>query len=180
MMLIFSLHKSLSSQYKADLQRLDFISKGEKAVKRLAKNDTCPFCGGSVDTHDESYNVAIQAETKRIVFLNSVIALMLYEYFNLDDVFIKPDILKIDTPLLGFDENEDGIQGAMLKNGLYQYFINHKGNGQIIIIDNLNVMPDIDLQAAGAKVTTYHKDEKDGHVYGFMPSWRKDLPKETE
>ena len=45
---------------------------------------------------------------------------------------------------------------------------------------NLNVMPDIDLQAAGAKVTTYYKDEKDGHVYGFMPSWRKDLPKETE
>ena len=73
----------------------------------------------------------------------------------------------------------DGIQGATLKNGLYQYFINHKGEGQVIIVDNLNVMPDIDLQAAGAKVTTYHKDEKDGHVYGFMLSWRKDLPKET-
>ena len=113
-------------------------------------------------------------------FLNSVIALMLYEYFNSDDVFIKPGILMIDTPLLGFDENEDGTQGATLKNGLYQYFINHKGNGQIIIVDNLNVMPDIDLQAAGAKVTTYYKDEKDGHVYGFMPSWRKDLPKEAE
>lgn len=113
-------------------------------------------------------------------FLNSVIALMLYEYFNSDDVFIKPGILMIDTPLLGFDENEDGTQGATLKNGLYQYFINHKGNGQIIIVDNLNVMPDIDLQVAGAKVTTYYKDEKDGHVYGFMPSWRKDLPKETE
>lgn len=86
----------------------------------------------------------------------------------------------IDTPLLGFDENEDGIQGATLKNGLYQYFINHKGAGQVIIVDNLNVMPDIDLQAAEAKVTTYHKGEKDCHVYGFMPSWRKDLPKETE
>lgn len=113
-------------------------------------------------------------------FFNSVIALMLYEYFNSDEVFIKPGILMIDTPLLGFDENEDGIQGETLKNGLYQYFINHKGAGQVIIVDNLNVMPDIDLQAAGAKVTTYHKDEKDGHVYGFMPSWRKDLPKETE
>lgn len=56
-------------------------------------------------------------------FLNSVIALMLYEYFNSDNVFIKPGILMIDTPLLGFDENEDGIQGASLKNGLYQYFI---------------------------------------------------------
>lgn len=323
-------YKSLASQYKADLQRLDFIAKGEKAVKGLPANDTCPFCGGPIESHDESYNAAIQAETKRIVselavivatensvreeqvgisknieeltkrkieiseaiaertlkindyrtnlqrfrdytklqsgidfvneqlqtlgqkkvselqkkknpplyhakkefeelvgtefndllnkilkecnyragyaswdfktfdilmdgvskeedqgkgyrsFLNSVIALMLYEYFNSDDVFIKPGILMIDTPLLGFDENEDGIQGATLKNGLYQYFINHKGEGQIIIVDNLNVMPDIDLQAAGAKVTTYHKDEKDGHVYGFMPSWRKDLPKETE
>lgn len=78
------------------------------------------------------------------------------------------------------DEKEDGIQGAMLKNGLYQYFINHKGNGQIIIVNNLNVMPDIDLQAVGARVTTYYKNEKDGHVYGFMPNWRKDLPKETE
>ena len=24
-----------------------------------------------------------------------------------------------------------------------------------------------------------YKDERDGHTYGFMPSWRKDLPKET-
>lgn len=79
---------------------------------------------------------------------------------NSDDVFIKPGILMIDTPLLGFDENEDGIQGATLKNRLYQYFINHKGEGQVIIVDNLNVMPDIDLQDAGAKVTTYHKDRK--------------------
>ena len=37
---------------------------------------------------------------------------------------------------------------------------------------------DIDFKAKGINVVTYHKDEKDGHVYGFMPSWRKDLPKE--
>ena len=87
--------------------------------------------------------------------MNSVIVLMFYEYFNSDDVFIKSGILMIDTLLLGFDENEDGIQWDILKNGLDQYFINHKGEGQIIIVDNLNVMPNIDLQAAGAKVTTY-------------------------
>ena len=49
---------------------------------------------------------------------------------------------------------ENGIQGATLKSGLYQYFINHKGKGQIIIVDNLNVMLDIDLQATGTRVTT--------------------------
>lgn len=323
-------YETLISQYKADLQRLDFISKGEKVVKGLPANGVCPFCGGEIHAEeDDSYVEAINAEIRRIAseltviaateknvreeqeeikrsieelhirrnevnrvpdeknreiqnyrtglerfrdyttiqngisfvneqlevlgkkkiselqkqknpplyhakdefheevgngfdlllnsilkecnyrsvgyaswdfkrfdilmdgvpksedqgkgyrsFLNSVVALMLYDYFNRDGVYIKPGILMIDTPLLGFDENEDGFEGETIKNGLYQYFINHQGDGQIIIVDNLNVIPDIDFAAKGINVITYHKDEKNGHVYGFMPSWRKDLPKE--
>ena len=41
-------YESLISQYKADLQRLDFISKGEQAVRGMPSNDVCPFCGGEV------------------------------------------------------------------------------------------------------------------------------------
>lgn len=323
-------YETLISQYKADLQRLDFISKGEKVVKGLPANGVCPFCGGEIHAEeDDSYVEAINAEIRRIAseltviaateknvreeqeeikrsieelhirrnevnrvldeknreiqnyrtglerfrdyttiqngisfvneqlevlgkkkiselqkqknpplyhakdefheevgnsfdlllnsilkecnyrsvgyaswdfkrfdilmdgvpksedqgkgyrsFLNSVVALMLYGYFNRDGVYIKPGILMIDTPLLGFDENEDGFEGETIKNGLYQYFINHQGDGQVIIVDNLNVIPDIDFAAKGINVITYHKDEKNGHVYGFMPSWRKDLPKE--
>ena len=325
-------YESLISQYKADLQRLDFISKGEQAVTGLPANGICPFCGGQLhpDVY-EGYVEAIDAEIKRIAselavivatensvrdeqesirqsiddlqlrraavnkalddknrevqsyryglqrfkdytrlqtginfvndqleilgkkkvselqkqknpplyhakqefeeevgtgfnvilnrilkecnyrsvgyaswdfstfdilmdgvpksedqgkgyrsFLNSVVALMLYEYFNTDDVFIKPGFLMIDTPLLGFDENEDAFEGDTIKRGLYQYFIDHQGEGQVIIVDNLNVIPeDIDFQAHGINVVTYHKDEKDGHIYGFLPSWRKDLPKES-
>lgn len=325
-------YESLISQYKADLQRLDFISKGEQAVKDLPTNGVCPFCGGELHPKgDDSYAEAINAEIKRIAselavivatednvrdeqktiqksikelqerrseiidaldeknqeiqnyrsglqrfkdyttlqsgidfvndqltilgekkvaelkkkknpplyhakqefeeevgtgfskllnkilkecnyrsagyaswdfstfdilmdgvpksedqgkgyrsFLNSVVALMLYEYFNKDDVFVKPGFLMIDTPLLGFDENEEEFDGETIKNGLYQYFLNHPGNGQVIIVDNLNVIPqNIDFKAKGVNVITYYKDEKDGHVYGFMPSWRKDLPKES-
>lgn len=323
-------YETLISQYKADLQRLDFISKGEKVVKGLPANGVCPFCGGEIHAEeDDSYVEAINAEIRRIAseltviaateknvreeqeeikrsieelhirrnevnrvlneknreiqnyrtglerfrdyttiqngisfvneqlevlgkkkiselqkqknpplyhakdefheevgngfdlllnsilkecnyrsvgyaswdfkrfdilmdgvpksedqgkgyrsFLNSVVVLMLYDYFNRDGVYIKPGILMIDTPLLGFDENEDGFEGETIKNGLYQYFINHRGDGQVIIVDNLNVIPDIDFAAKGINVITYHKDEKNGHVYGFMPSWRKDLPKE--
>ena len=325
-------YESLISQYKADLQRLDFISKGEQAVTGLPANGICPFCGGQLhpDVY-EGYVEAIDAEIKRIASelavivatensvrdeqesirqsiddlqlrraavnkalddknreiqsyryglqrfkdytrlqtginfvndqleilgkkkvselqkqknpplyhakqefeeevgtgfnvilnrilkecnyrsvgyaswdfstfdilmdgvpksedqgkgyrscLNSVVALMLYEYFNTDDVFIKPGFLMIDTPLLGFDENEDAFEGDTIKRGLYQYFIDHQGEGQVIIVDNLNVIPeDIDFQAHGINVVTYHKDEKDGHIYGFLPSWRKDLPKES-
>ena len=325
-------YESLISQYKADLQRLDFISKGEQAIKGLPENGVCPFCGGELHPEeDDSYMEAINAEIRRIAseltviaatennvreeqgsirrnieelnvrraevnealndknrriqdyksglqrfkdyttlqngidfvndqleslgkkkeaemqkqknpplyhakqefkeevgtgfsvllnrilkecnyrnagyaswdfktfdilmdgvpksedqgkgyrsFLNSVVAQMLYEYFNSDDVFIKPGFLMVDTPLLGFDENEDAFGDNTIKNGLYQYFINHQGDGQIIIVDNLNVIPeDIDFKAKGVNVVTYHKDEKDGHIYGFMPSWRKDLPKES-
>ena len=325
-------YESLISQYKADLKRLDFISKGEQTVKELPENGVCPFCGGELHAEeDERYIEAINAEIRRIAseltviaatetsvreeretiqksikelqirrdevnkalndksseiqqyrsslqrfkdyttlqtgidfvndqlavlgqkkiselkkqknpplyhakqefeekvgtgfnvllnnilkecnyrnagyaswdfnvfdilmdgvpksedqgkgyrsFLNSVVALMLYEYFNSDDVFIKPGFLMVDTPLLGFDENESGFGGKTIKNGLYQYFINHQGGGQIIIVDNLNVIPeDIVFKAKGINVITYHKDEKDGHTYGFMPSWRKDLPKES-
>ena len=104
---------------------------------------------------------------------------MLYEYFNRDGVYIKPGFLMIDTPLLGLDENEDEFDGETVKTGLYQYFINYQGEGQIIIVDNLNMVPkDIDFKGKSINVITYHKDEKDGHIYGFMPSWRKDLPKE--
>lgn len=330
--LLLDRYKSLISQYKADLQRLDFISKGEQIVKELPQNGVCPFCGGELHPEDDdSYLEAINAEIKRIAseltiiaatetsvheeqetirknieelmvrrtevnksldeknreiqnyqsdlqrfkdytslqigikfvndqlavlgqkkiselqkqknpplyhakqefeekvgngfntllnnilkecnyhnagyaswdfndfdilmdgvpksedqgkgyrsFLNSVIALMLYEYFNSDEVFIKPGFLMVDTPLLGFDENENEFSNNTIKNGLYQYFINHQGSGQVIVVDNLNVIPEeIDFKAKGVNVITYHKDEKEGHIYGFMPSWRKDLPKES-
>ena len=68
-------YESLISQYKADLQRLDFISKGEQAVKGLPENGVCPFCGGELHTEDDdSYLEAINAEIKRIASELTVIA----------------------------------------------------------------------------------------------------------
>lgn len=324
-------YESLISQYKADLQRLDFISKGEKAVQELPSNDVCPFCGGEVHPEENvNFMEAINAEIKRIAseltviaatvksveeeqagiranivefetrrsdltsalvkknntvqnykvslqryrdyttlqngidfvngqleelgkkridelkpkknlpqyhpkkefeeevgtnftnllnkilkechyrlfgytswdfkhfdihvdgepksddqgqgfrsFLNSVVAIMLYEYFNKDDVYIRPGFLMIDTPLLGLDEDNEGLDKETIRSGLYEYFLNHQGEGQMIVVDNLNAVPNIDFEAYGINVVTYHKNERDGHIYGFMPSWRKDIPKES-
>ena len=60
----------------------------------------------------------------------------------------------------------------------YEYIIHNRGRGQIIIVDNLNALPDMDFEDEDVNVIIYHKNEKDGHVYGFMPSWRKDIPNE--
>lgn len=43
----------------------------------------------------------------------------------------------------------------------------------MIIVDNLNVIPNIDFEATGVKITTYYKNEDNGYVYGFLPSWKK-------
>ena len=329
--ILLSRYESLISQYKADLQRLDFISKGEQAIHKLPSNEVCPFCGGEVHPdEDDSYEEAIKAEIKRIAseltviaatvksvqeeqreiqesieelhcrragvnrtleeknlavqdyraglkryrdyttlqngidfvnsqlealgkkkvselnpkknpplyhakkefqeevgtgfttllnkilkkcnyrlggyaswdfktfdilidgepksddqgqgyrsFLNSVVAMMLYEYFNKDEAHIKPGFLMIDTPLLGLDEDEEGLDKETIRNGLYEYLITHQGMGQIIVVDNLNSVPAMDFKARGINLITYHKNERDGHVYGFMPSWRKDIPKEA-
>lgn len=68
-------YETLISQYKADLQRLDFISKGEEAVKGLPANGICPFCGGEIHAEDdESYVEAINAEIRRIASELTVIA----------------------------------------------------------------------------------------------------------
>ncbi|WP_283170004.1 hypothetical protein [Curtanaerobium respiraculi] len=325
-------YEKLASQYKADLARLDFVSKGETAVRELPQIGTCPFCGGPMHPDsDPLYAEAIEGEARRIAselavivatevgvrddlsiiqaeladlmqrksevakklevssreirdyssdiqkyreysslsgriefvetqlldlgeqlanpssesektekyrakkefkkivgsdfdeslnrilkdcnyrtggyaswdftkfdvcidgipksedqgqgycsFLNSVVSMMFYEYFNREGVFIKPGILMIDTPLLGFDENELGFDGQTIKVGLYQYFRDHQGDGQMIIVDNMGVMPNIDFESHGVNVITYHKDEEKGHVYGFMPSLRRDLPKEEQ
>lgn len=103
---------------------------------------------------------------------------MLYEYFNKEDTFIKPGFLMIDTPLLGLDEDDEELDQKTIRNGLYEYIIHNRGRGQIIIVDNLNALPDMDFEDEDVNVIIYHKNEKDGHVYGFMPSWRKDIPKE--
>lgn len=73
--ILLSRYESLISQYKADLQRLDFISKGKQAVQGLPSNDVCPFCGGEVHPEeDDSYMEAIHAEIRRIASELTVIA----------------------------------------------------------------------------------------------------------
>ena len=79
---------------------------------------------------------------------------------------------------LGLDEDDEELDQKTIRNGLYEYIIHNRGRGQIIIVDNLNALPDMDFEDEDVNVIIYHKNEKDGHVYGFMPSWRKDIPKE--
>ncbi len=52
------------------------------------------------------------------------------------------------------------------------------GEDSGIYINNPNIN-DMDTMITYIQNYTGLKNERDGHIYGFMPSWRKDIPKEA-
>lgn len=110
-------------------------------------------------------------------FLNTITGLLFFNYFNNNGAFIKPGFFMVDTPSLGLDINENGFDGTLLKTKLYRYLLTHDADGQVIIVDNISNVPDLKYEEYGVNVIKYHKDFDENHLYGFLPSWNRDLPK---
>lgn len=100
-------------------------------------------------------------------YLNTIVMLMLRQYLAANAKHY-PGLLIIDTPILGFDEGRDPAMPDSMKRGLFQYFLDHQGIGQIIIIENTEHVPDIDYEAYGAKVITFTKASVSGARRGFL------------
>lgn len=99
-------------------------------------------------------------------YLNSVVILMfrkyLYKYAKFD-----PRMFIIDTPLHGFDEGIDETAPESMRTALFQYFINHQDEGQLIVIENLDHIPHLPYEKSGATVTKFVKGREPGR-YGFL------------
>ena len=101
-------------------------------------------------------------------FLNTVVLLMfrkyLYEHAKYDArMFI------IDTPLHGFDEGVDESLPESMRTALYNYFIEHQEEGQLIVIENLDHIPHLQYEKRGATVIIFDKGlGEDGGRYGFL------------
>lgn len=99
-------------------------------------------------------------------FLNTVVALMFREYMANYAKF-KLGLLIIDTPLLGLDQGVDDAAPESMRTALFKYFINHQSEGQLIIVENLEHIPDLDYKKTGANVITFTKGRFEGR-YGFL------------
>lgn len=99
-------------------------------------------------------------------YLNTVVALMFRKYLKEHGVY-NPELLIIDTPLHGFDENASNDAPESMKAGLFNYFIKHQ-DGQLIVIENLDHIPHLNYEASGANVITFTKRKADGERYGFL------------
>ena len=73
---------------------------------------------------------------------NTVLYLSLHKYFR-EHAAYDPNLLIIDTPLLGLVQWKN-LQEQTYSTSLYKYLVNHRNEGQVIIIENSSTLPDID------------------------------------
>lgn len=99
-------------------------------------------------------------------FLNTVVVLMFRKYFATKAKY-NPGLLIIDTPLLGLDQGVDDAAPESMRTALFRYFMNNQEEGQMIVVENLEHIPKLNYDAAGAKVTTFTKGRFEGR-YGFL------------
>lgn len=99
-------------------------------------------------------------------FLNTVVALMFRRYLAKDAKY-NSGLLIVDTPLLGLDQGVDDAAPESMRTALFKYFMNNQTEGQMIVVENLDHIPDLDYTTSGATVITFTKGRFEGR-YGFL------------
>lgn len=99
-------------------------------------------------------------------FLNSIVAMAFRQFLSANAVY-DPGFLVIDTPLLGLDQGVPDVSPESMRTSLYTFFTKHQDCGQVILLDNMNNVPNIDFESSGTKVITFTMGLEDGR-YGFL------------
>ena len=99
-------------------------------------------------------------------FINTVLALTFRKYFANNAKF-NPGLLIVDSPLLGLDQGVDDMAPESMRTALFEYFINNQSEGQMIIVENTNNMPNLDYEGSGVNVIQFTKGKIPGR-YGFL------------
>lgn len=99
-------------------------------------------------------------------YLNSMLAMVFRQYLHAHAKY-DPGFLIIDTPLLGLDQGVSDAAPESMRTALFRYFMNHQEDGQIIILENMEHVPNLDYEGSGAKLITFTKGQADGR-YGFL------------
>ena len=131
------------------------------------------FTGVRFDTDD--YDVVVNGHLKRSqgqgfrAFLNTILAVAIQNCLE-ELGHYKPNIMVIDSPILSLKEkNDDGDEkmSETMKTGLFRYFVEHKTEKQMVVIEN--VIPKLDY--TGVNTIEFTKDDKRGR-YGLINEYR--------
>lgn len=77
----------------------------------------------------------------------------------------------IDTPLLGLDQGPTNATPDSMRVGLFQFFIHHQEEGQLIVVENSNELPDLDYLGQNINIIEFTHDKSQSKYpsrYGFL------------
>lgn len=121
----------------------------------------------------DDFDIEVNGEKKSVdygkgycAFLNAVLVLAFRKYMAEKSMY-NPGFCVIDTPLLGLDDGSQSETPESIKNALFQYFIDHQEEGQLIIIENSSTMPKLDYTTQGTTFIEFTRGLKSGR-YGFL------------
>lgn len=124
------------------------------------------------------FDLIVNGETKADVhgkgyhsFINTVAGLTMRNYF-IEHAKHKPGIFIVDTPLHGFEEGTGANDPNSMQYSLFQYFINHASDGQMIVVENRKNMPVIDFDSMGINAIEFthgnYESTFKNNRYGFL------------
>ncbi len=119
-----------------------------------------------------TFDVEVNGQEKKTfgkgyrAYLNTVVALMFRRYMA-NHAMYNPGLLIIDTPLIGLDDGVDDRAPESMRSGLFTYFMNHQEEGQMIVVENLDDIPNLDYESSGAIIETFTHGKSKGR-YGFL------------
>ena len=153
-----------------------FSSDFQKDIDKLLKDALVEGCYENLLTsrfNIQDFDVEINGHKKSAIngqgyssYLNSMIAIVFRQYMNAHAKF-DPGFVVIDTPLLGLDQGVSDAAPESMRTALFRYFLSHQDIGQVIIIENIQHIPNLDYEASGANVITFTKGKTEGR-YGFL------------
>lgn len=128
-----------------------------------------------VETHFDlkSFDLIINGGTKYddhgkgyCAFINSVVTLMFRRYLVEHGVY-TPGITIIDSPLHGMFQGVEDDAPESMKTGLFRYFGKLAEEGQLIIAENNEHVPDLDYDGMGIRVEEFSKLDPNKR-HGFL------------
>jgi predicted nucleic acid-binding Zn-ribbon protein len=128
-----------------------------------------------------SFDLEINGQAKALTqgkgycsILNTIV-IMAFRKFMLENAVYNPGLCIVDTPLHGIDEGTKNETSESVQTALFQYFINSREMGQLIIVENERTLPNLDYNQNGVSRIIFTGIVGEDQC-GFLHDCKFDIP----
>jgi hypothetical protein len=132
-----------------------------------------------------SFDLEINGQSKAVTqgkgycsILNTIVV-MAFRKFMKENAVYNPGLHIIDTPLHGIDEGTKNETSESVQNALFQYFIDSREMGQLIIVENKRTLPKLNYEQNGVNRIIFTGVVGEEQC-GFLHDCKFDIPQPQE